>query len=87
MFGGLFKLFSGRQQRLADMAAITQQAKADEAVRKAQTPPADSEDARKASDKYLKRVQGRRGVRSTYGAGGRGDVAAPSLGVKVLTGQ
>lgn len=92
-FKGITKMFSGKQERLAQMAAADAQAASDaeakaanEAMRKALTPPADNEDAKKRSDQLQRRLMSMRGARSTLGAGA-GDLAAPSIGLKVLMGQ
>lgn len=85
-FKGITKMFSGRAERIAKIDAATRQAQADEALREAMRPPQDNENAREASDRALKRLLGRRGAASTIAFGGRGDMAAPNVGLKQLMG-
>lgn len=88
MCAGLKKLFgSGRQERIAQINAAMQQEKADEALREAMRPVQDNEQAAQTSDRALKRLLGRKGAASTIAFGGRGDMAAPSLGLKQLMGS
>jgi ATPase subunit of ABC transporter with duplicated ATPase domains len=85
---GFTKMFgSSRTERVAQMAAQDQQAKAMEALREALRPANDNEQARKAAESRQRRMASMRGVRSAVGAGGRGDMAAPSVGLKMLLGS
>lgn len=86
-FGKLKELFgSSRSSRIADITAADAQAKAIAALREAVRPPQDNEQARKAAEARMKRLAGMKGVRSAIGAGGRGDMSAPSVGRKMLLG-
>lgn len=85
-FKSISKMFSGRSERLAQIEAGKRQEQADAAMREAMRPAADNENSRQASDNALKRLLGRRGAASTIAFGGRGDMAAPSIGLKQLMG-
>lgn len=80
------KMFSGRSERIAQIEAAKRQEQADQALREAMRPAADNENAREASDRALKRLLGRRGAASTIAYGGRGDMAAPNVGLKQAMG-
>lgn len=82
LFGG-----SGRAERVAQITAQTQQQAALDALREAVRPVQDNEQARRAAEGRQRKLASMRGVRSAIGAGGRGDMGAPSVGLKVLMGQ
>lgn len=71
--GALGNLFSGRQQRLAQITALTAQGDASAAAAQAYTPVQDSEADRQAAEARLRRLTGRRSISSTFGAGELGD--------------
>ncbi len=71
------------QLRLADETAKAAQKAAEEAAARAAMTPADSEDARSAADRRLRKLNSRRGFASTVvsrtGKLGSADVAVPQL--------
>ncbi|MBS7703183.1 hypothetical protein [Chelatococcus asaccharovorans] len=74
--------------QLADQTAVAQQAQqqAEEAALKAAEGPGDSEDARQAAEKKIRKALSAKGLASTILSRGGGDLGAAPVGTRTLLG-
>ncbi len=77
---------SEAQLKQAEDIARNAQLAADEATYRASLTPADSEDARQASDRRQRRLQSQRGFASTIVSRGREALGGPSVATQQLLG-